>query len=448
MTLAEYLDTLKRYWSTILALTVIATIGAYVYEARQPNIYRGSATVLVSADRAGTASELVQGSEYVKSLVSSYVVMATSELVLQPVIEDLGLETTPRSLGKTLTVESPVNTVLIDIHAERRDSNEARELADAVAAELARAVSTVSPEVGGSSAVRVTTIQSAVTPQYPVSPNPLRSGVLGALAGLLLGVLVALVRRAIGGRVGEAADVASVSPAPVLGVVDEARRGLTLPAAVLGDPRSHEAESVRSVAANLHYLNVEDGLRALLVTSASPAEGKSSLSSALALILAETATRVLLVDADLRSPSLHTFTGLEPAVGLTSVLVGDTSVQDALQPWLPNLDVLTSGPVPPNPGQLLTSEGFRSFLAEARAQYEVVIVDTGPMTIVSDAVWLSHLVDGILVVARRGKTRTRVLGQVLQTLEAARGHSLGVILTRGRSRPASRKYGYGPQSSE
>ena len=443
MTLIDYLDVMRRHWRLIAGLTLLGAICGGVFASAGQPMYRSSVTVLVSADKAGSTSDLVQGSAYVESLVTSYATMATSELVLGPVIEELDLDTTSRGLAGSVRAESPTATVLIDIHAERPDPVEARDLANTVAAELASAVSEVSPTLRGRPAVRVTTIQSATTPGAPFSPNVRRSAALGAGLGLMLGVAGALLLRALGGRVREAGDVVAMSPTPVLGEVVQAPRRTRLPSVVLSEPRSAEAESVRAVAANMHYLGVDGGLKSFLVTSASPAEGKSSVACALALILAERSAGVLVVDADLRSPAVHALTGLLPDVGLSNVIVGDLPLEDAVQTWTDTgVDVLTGGPVPPNPGQLLNSNAVRAVLNEAKKRYDVVIVDTGPLSLVSDAVWLGHHVDGVLVVARRGRTKTKSLARVLQTLASARTPAAGVVVNGGR-RPRSGKYGYG-----
>lgn len=445
MTLIDYVDTLRRHWRLVVALTVLGAVGGYFLASTQPNMYRASATVLVSSDQAGSASDLLQGSVYVESLVTSYAAMATSELVLEPVIDELDLPTTSRGLAGSLTAESPASTFLIEIHAERGEAAEAQDLANAVADELAVAVSDVSPSIQDEPAVRVNTIQSATLPAGPFAPDERRMAAMGGAAGLLLGVAFALLLRAFGGRIRDVADATAVTTTPVLGEVVEAPRRSTLPGVVLQDPRSGEAESVRAVAANMHYLGVDGGLKSFLVTSSSPAEGKSSIACAMALILAEASARVLLVDADLRSPAIHDLTGLEPSVGLSTVLVGDVDLESAVQHWTPNsLEVLTSGPVPPNPGQLLNSDSIRTVLQQAKRQYDIVIVDTGPLALVSDAVWLGHLVDGVLVVARRGKTKTRALARVLDTLHAARTPASGVVINGGRRKRRSKySYGYG-----
>jgi len=171
-----------------------------------------------------------------------------------------------------------------------------------------------------------------------------------------------------------------------------------------------------------------------MVTSASSGEGKTSVSLTLALTLAEIGHSVLYMEADLRRPSASGYTQLEGSVGLTTVLIGETSLPTAVQPWgNPRLSVLTSGALPPNPGQLLASGQLRAVIEEARREYEYVIVDTAPVLSVSDALWLSSSVDGALFVARANRTRREQLQSALAALESTRTPLLGIVLNGAKA---------------
>ncbi len=431
MTLLDYVVTLRRKFLAILVLGVLGATGAYSFAAATPSVYEASTSVLVTSELGSSGSDLVQGSTYVENLVSSYVLLARSEKVLQPVIDQLNLDASPRQLARVVSAESPLNTVLINVSVKGRDPKQAANLADAVTDSLARAVADVSPVVGGKPAIRLTTTQSADVPRNPVEPNRYRWTALGALAGLLLGVGYALLRRTLGSAIADAADVARVTRVPVVGEIVEARKGMTLPASVLQDPSGIEAESLRGLAANLSFLGVDKGLRSLVMTSGSPGESKSSIAAATALVLAEAAKRVLLIDADMRAPSLHLLANLDNSIGLSTVLIGGHKLEVAAQPWgADGLHVLTSGPLVPNPGQLLSSDAMRSLIARAEESYDVVVVDSGPLLSVVDAVWLGHMVDGVLVVVRRGRTSTRTLLKTLDTLESANTPISGVVISR------------------
>ncbi len=427
----EYAAALRRYWRVIVSLTILGAVVGYQYAATQTPIYESSTSVLVTSDLGSSGNDLVQGSNYVANLVSSYAILASSPKVLQPVIDDLGLDTTPNALAKRVTAESPLNTVLIDISVTGSNPRQTAKIADAVTSSLSDAVKAVSPLVRAVPAIRLTTLKPAAVPRVPIKPEKKLLTLLGGLVGLVLGMGYALARRAFGSAITNASDVARVTAVPVVGEIVECKRGVTLPRAVLSNSLGVEAESLRGLTANLSFLGVDRGLRSIVLTSASPGESKSSVATATALVLAEAAHKVLLIDADLRAPSIHRLTNLDNSIGLSSALIGEHSLESAVQPWgRAGLDVLTSGPVPPNPGQLLSSEAMRVLLAKSESTYDFVILDSAPVLSVVDAVWLGHMVSGALLVARRGRTTSRALGRALDTLSSSRTTVSGVVISR------------------
>jgi polysaccharide biosynthesis transport protein len=214
-------------------------------------------------------------------------------------------------------------------------------------------------------------------------------------------------------------------------------------------PGSPQAEQFRQLRTNLEFLRVADeqagAASVVAVTSATAAEGKSTVASNLATALAETGARVLLVDADLRRPSVADVLGLEGGVGLTTVLAGQADVDDVVQEWgSAGLRVLPSGAVPPNPAELLGSPAMRRLIAELRARYDHVVVDTTPVLPVADASVLSRLVDGLVVVANARRVRRRQLIQGLGDLAQVSARVLGVVLNQVRRDEES--YSYGPRA--
>lgn len=448
MSLGDYLRAIGRNWIAIALLAVVGGLAGFALASVTPDTYRSTSSVLVTSDQGTSTSELVQGSTYVQNLVSTYVILATSEIVLQPVIDDLDLDTTVQSLASTVSASSPMNSVIIDVSAVSRDPEVAADIAAAVTRSLTAVVEDeVSPQAeNGEPTVRLTTIQGATQPVFPIAPNTRLYTLLGALVGLGVGVLLAIVRSLAWHTIRTPEDIAEISSAPVVGEVVDTKRDVTLPRSILVDPLGIEAESLRSLAANLSFLKVGEKLRSIVVTSASPGESKSSIVTALGVTLAESSKRVLLVDADLRHPSLASLTQLEGSVGLTNVLIGDVPLSAAVQPWaIRGLDVLTAGSVPPNPGQLLASEAMRAFLAGAQSEYDVIIVDSAPVLSVSDATWLGHMTDGAFVVTRYERTTSRALRRVTEAMAAATVPVLGLVITRMprrvRTRYGNTKYG-------
>jgi len=434
VTIRDYLLALRKSWIVVVVLAVLGGVAGFGYSQLQPEVYRSQTSVVVIPARGDSTSELVQGSAYVANLVQTYAVVATSPSVLNPVIDELGLGISPQALAASITVESPLNTVVLQISVVGQDPQLTKAIADAVASQLATAVRELSPQnADNQSAVRVETISPARSSAFPISPNVRMLTVMGALIGLAAGVTYALLRRALATRLVTRGDVASITETPILGDVFQIGSGRSLPATIRAHSSGNAAESVRSIVANLRFANVDGKTKVLLVTSGTSGEGKSSISVSLAQIMAEQGAKVLLVDADLRRASVDRLTQLEGSVGLTTVLLGDVTTAQAVQPWGESgLDVLTSGVLPPNPGQLLTSDHLKDFVQSVRDLYDIVILDSAPVLAVSDPLWLAPIVDGIVVVARAKFTKREALVRTIAVLETTRVPIMGIVFNGAR----------------
>jgi len=429
--LQDYFSTLKRYWALLLVTTLLGGLASYAYSQTVEPTYRSQADIMVVPTRGETPAELAQGANYVSSLAQTYALLAVSPEVLDPVIDELELEVTARQLAKTVEVQVPLDTLVIQIRVTDTDPGRARVVADAIADQLGSTIPRVSPsDRDDQPSVHITTIAAASIPQHPVSPDLRKNGLIGTAVGFVIGVAVALYRRHHISRIDDADEVAAVTDAGVLGELPAAGAKRDLVRALRTSPRGRVAEAMRQLAANLRFINLGGRRRVLMLTSGSSGEGKTSVSLGLALTLAETGYSVLYLEADLRRPGSAEYTGLETSVGVTDVLVGDTTIEDAAQQWgHPNLSVLASGAVPPNPGKIVASEEFGALISDARSMYSYVIVDSPPILAVSDALWLSASVDGTLLVVRAGKTKAVDLRRSLEALERAEQPVIGITLT-------------------
>lgn len=442
MTLHDYLTALRKHWIVVVLLAAIGAAAGFGYSQFLPDQYRAQASVIVIPVRGDNTSELVQGSNYVQNLVQTYTVLATSPAVLDPVIEELEIDETPTRLANRVDVSAPLNTVVIEIGVTDATPDGAQSTADAIAAELAVAVGEFSPTGSDDRpAVRIETIAPAQLPRNPVAPNTRMNTIIGGAVGLACGVVTALLLRRFGSRLTSRTDIAEATEQPLLGEVLEAPGGRELASTILARPDSRVAESLRQLAASLKFLEVDDQRRVILMTSAASSEGKSSVSLALALTLAEVGHGVLYLEADLRRPTAARYTQLEGSVGLTTVLIGDSTLEDAVQEWgHPNLRVLTSGVLPPNPGELVASGQLHAIIRQAREDYEYVIVDTAPVLSVSDALWLAPEVDSVLFVVRAGTTKRESLQSALTALGSTHQSHLGIVLNGVRKSDKSPYY--------
>jgi capsular exopolysaccharide synthesis family protein len=290
-------------------------------------------------------------------------------------------------------------------------------------------------------------VQSAGIPGAPSSPRTSRNTVLGVILGLILGIGLAFLLERLDRGLREPREVEEAFGLPTLGVIPRSQVAEGRSA-----PLEADLEPFRMLRAHLRYFNVDRELKVLLVTSAKPAEGKTTVARNLATTAAGLGTRTLLLEADLRKPALAQRLGLEPGVGLAGALVGVGSLQDAIQHvdvaarangdgTARRLDVLPTGSVPPNPTELLESHAIENVLAWAREHYELVIVDTPPLLVVSDTIPLMKLVDGVIVVSRLGISTRDSVDQFREQLVNLRAPVLGIVVNDVRAR-GDFYYGY------
>lgn len=194
------------------------------------------------------------------------------------------------------------------------------------------------------------------------------------------------------------------------------------------DPKSPEAETFRTLRTNLYYSDLDNSLKKVLFTSAGPSEGKSTILSNLAVTVAQTGKRVLIIDGDLRKPVQHKIFEVNNLRGLTNLLVEELPIEELLKKTkIENLDILTSGPIPPNPSELLGSNRMEAFLKSIEG-YDMVFIDAPPAVAVTDSVVLSSKVDGVLLVINSKQVKIEMAQHAKEQLEKANAKILGVIL--------------------
>jgi succinoglycan biosynthesis transport protein ExoP len=295
---------------------------------------------------------------------------------------------------------------------------------------------------GGITANNISVVDRARAPQSRFSPNLSRNLLFGLLAGLAAGIFLALLFEHLDDTIKTPDDVEQKFGLAVLGVIPKILRGTPLEA--LKDPRSAFSESYRSVRTALQFSTEAGVPRTLFVTSSAPGEGKSTTALTLAMHFSQLGKRVLLIDADLRNPTLHHSLRVPNAGGLSNYLSGASRPLKFLHPThVKNLACLCSGPLPPNPAELLAGPRMATLLRLASASFDQVIIDGPPVLGIADAAILSNLAGGTLVVVEAGSTRLGYARGVLKRLSAARARVLGVVLTKLDPRQGGTTYGYG-----
>ncbi|MCZ2804105.1 polysaccharide biosynthesis tyrosine autokinase [Modestobacter sp. VKM Ac-2983] len=433
-------EIVRAGWRVIAALTVVGVLAGLCWSLAAERTYRATASVFFSLQYGDSAADLVQGSTYTQDQVTSYARLATTPVVLQPVIDRLELATTAPALARQVEASAPVDTVIVEVTATGSSPAESARIADAVVGTLSDTVERLAPEgADGEPTVRATTVAPAEVPRSAATPNTPLDLATGLAVGFLAGLGWVWARNALDNRVRDAATLAELTEHPVIGTIG-AYDGRTRRRVVMEtEPRGPQAEGFRQLRTNLQFLDLPaltggetgSGGRVLVVTSSLEAEGKSTVAANLAAALAETGARVLLVDADLRRPSVPEMLGLEGSAGLTTVLLGRAAPAEVVQDWgMSGLQVLTSGPLPPNPAELLGSPAMTGLLRVLRTDYDHVVLDTAPLLPVADGAILSRAADGAVLVVNATRARRPQVVESLQVLERVGATVLGLVLNQ------------------
>lgn len=441
----DYLRVLRKRWKWLAASMVIGVLASLALTLTATPIYKATSEIFVAPGEVSTTGELAQGSSFAQNRVKSYIQLIDSDLVLGPIADEFG--TTAGSLAGKVTATVPTDTVLIDISVTDPNPQRAADIATAIANSFPKIATSIEPDrADGRPAVAVTVVQDAAVPGTPISPKLETNLALGLLAGAVVGLLLMAVREMTDTRLKSERDVVAVTVSPVLGRIPFDTDAKTRPLVVQADPNGSLAEAYRQLRTNLQFAASSGQGRTVLVTSSVPGEGKSSTAINLAMSLAAAGSRVCLVDGDLRRPGVGRYTDLEGSVGVTTVLIGAVDLDSALQPWGPNLQVLMSGELPPNPSEMLGSPAMGELLAELDKRFDVVVVDGAPLLPVTDSAVLSRQVASVVMVVGMGQLKRRELQRSLSDLETIDAPVVGVVLTKvptkGPNGSGLRTYGY------
>jgi succinoglycan biosynthesis transport protein ExoP len=420
-----YLDILRRRWWVLILLPVLAAGTAYLATKQLTPIYRATAVILVNQTQE---PGVVQYNDILTSerLTNTYAEMVERRVLLNQVISELDLPLDEEGLDDKVNVSVVRNTQLLNVAVEDANPDQAALIANTLAQAF---IDDNSSQFGRPGTVSVT--DEAVVPRSPAKPNVALNTVLGAILGLMLAGLVVTLQEYLDDTVKTPEDVEQITGVVALGVVSRFKERDPRLAAGSGPT----AEAYRRVRTNVGFARLSQEAKAILVTSANPGEGKSTTAANLAQVMAQAGDRVLLVDTDFRRPSQHLIFDLPNSAGLTALLLNDNLrvAQVALSGGLPNLKILPSGTLPPNPSELLASDRMKTLVETLRNSADYVIFDSPPVSAVTDASILASLTDGTIVVLEMGKTRPDALRQTRSALLQANARLLGVVINKAES---------------
>ncbi len=505
MELKDYLSPLLKWWWLIVAATLVAAGSSYLATRQQPPIYQSQTTLIAGRtidDPNPTTGQLVLGQQ----LAETYADIVNREQVRRATMEALGLERLPQftattipntqlielrvfdtspqraqavanELATQLILLSPtsstedqerlifINEQLDDLEVQINETsdeivrlqNELGELTSASDIEstqnqivalqnklatLQTNYATLLSNTQQGALNTLTIIEPANLPNAPVGPNIVTSVLLASTIGLILSSLAAYLLEYFDDTLRSPDEINRVLNAPVIGLISEIQNSDTKWAYVAENPRSMVAEAFRTLRTNLEFVDPKKPTKSLLVSSPRSGEGKTSVATNLAIVIAQTGKKVILVDADLRRPSIHRTLELPNKAGLSNLLQDDLNIHDVIQTWKDDkVAVVTGGTVLTNPNELLNSTKLDHILRSLSRMADVVILD-GPPLFIAESALLASKVDGVLLILRPGYTSTKVAKNILEQMQRTGARILGVALNRVPMRRATYYGGY------
>jgi len=434
MEIKDVLSILYKRFTLIIIMSMLCTASAALYTAWfTPPAYTATATLIVN--KPGT-TESSLGTDYTyndllltQKLVKTYTVIITSKSVLKEAIAGLNLQLSVSELRERLTVEGVNDTEIIEIRVTdeiaRRAMDIANEIARICPQEIIRTVKAGSVEL----------IDEAELPSEASGPDILKISILAGALGFTLTLGVLLAVEYFDQTVKRNEDVTNLLQLPLMGqlpvmeTLHRRAKGAQEAEGILDECDFLAVEAFKALRTNVEF-SILGEKKVIMVSSALPGEGKTTISVNLARLLTYTGHNVLLIDCDLRQPRLHKIFNITSYIGLSNLILKKYTLEMAIKNVQKNLDLLCCGPIPPNPVEMLGSVEMKEIIREVSGQYDYVLLDAPPASQMADAVVLSSMATGVLLAVRYGKTPIEAVRNSLDNLTKASARILGAVITQ------------------
>lgn len=458
MTVVDLVRILRRNFVILLVCALVGAAAAMVYVFTRPVTYVATATGMVVAGDSASVGGALSGNSVAQQRASAYVTLIGTQAVAKRTQADLQKMGNPAAANGTMTGEAVKDTSFINVQATGSTAKNAQDLANAgLQALISEALrmetygqtggdtTKSDAELSKLTSIHVLGYESAGLPSAPRTNSLVTYGLLGLLVGLVVGAIIAIIRRQLDVKIRSQKDVEELTGAGVMAIIPEDKKLAEQRESGTLELTGLTGESFRQLRTNLRFANVDNPPRAVVVTSANPGDGKSTIATHLAVVMAQSGEEVVLIDADLRRPMQHKAFGIDSGAGLSQVLAGDVAIDHAMvQTDVPHLRLLTAGRVPPNPSELLGSRRMGDLIKDLTGQGYFVILDAPPILAVTDAGLLGAYADGVLLVSVVGKTHREQLTVCCTRLEQVKATLLGSVLTKApRKAMGDVMYGYG-----
>ncbi len=449
--LKEFFSYLKKYIFGFILAIILAVGGVALYDfGLKTPVYQANTTIVIAkSDSTTSSASTLNDVNASQKLTTTYSEIAKSELVLSRVISQLSLDMNVKQLSSNLTVKPVQDTTILSISVKDADAERAAVIANEIAEVFAEEVSKIYK------LDNVSQLSVAKVPEGPSNNTVVRDMIIATIGAVVLVGGFALLRFYLNDTVKHTDDTEKVLGLPMTGCISKGdtkiRHGSADELVVANHPKAIVSENIKSLRTNLQFTAVDKNLKTILVTSANMSEGKSYVSSNLAVSFAQADKKVLLVDCDLRKGRLHKLFGLANKSGLSNLLAGDLNeVSKFIRVTkVPNLQVITCGTYPPNPSELLASLKNKTLIEFLRRYYDIIILDGAPVGGLADSVILSSYVDETIIVAKDGATSKSDLIAAKDALSRVGGKIAGIVFNMAGRKAKSYYnyyYGYGEES--
>jgi capsular exopolysaccharide synthesis family protein len=447
MELTRYIRVVRQRLWIIVACPIVAALAAGIVSFLLPPVYEAHVSLLVRPSQPLSTTDPNVAALTADQISRTYASLMTQPPLLESVSKELGLSIRAEDLKKEITVTPEVNTTILDVAVKDTNPALARDLANRLTAALITEVKGFQQQEtslpNSRTGDNLLVVAPAVLPDRPVSPNKALNIAIAFAAGLLLALGFAFLLDYLDQSIKTDEELTERSGLIPLGHLlfipsGKGKRGEL----VALDEQSHASEAFKALRTSLLFSTIDQELKEVVVTSAELGEGKSRTAANLAIVLAEAGHKTLLIDADFRRPSQHRIFGKIRNVGLSNLILEDVSEAEAITAvdGVPNLWLVTSGPTPPNPSELLGSGRMRELIAKLRGYFSYLVIDTPPVNAVTDASILAASASGTVLVVEQGRTTFPALKHAKQMLDRVGAHTLGAVMNKVR--PSSGSYGY------
>lgn len=414
----------NKLWIVILiALLFIVASGLVSYFVLVPEYETFTTLILGKAD-TGVGLEAIQYNDILinQQLVSTYGEIAKSKLISNEVIKNLGLSLTAEQLKNKIKVSLVSDTEIIKIVVRDKDPELAAKIANEIAIVFKKNI------VNIMKIENIQVIDVAEVPISPFKPRPILNIGVSGILGVMTSVLLIFLLNYMDNTIKTSADVERYLGIPVVGMIP---KSLEEELIVHNNPKSPISEAYRTLRTNIQFSNIDENIKSIVITSSGPSEGKSTVISNLALTMAQVDNKVLLIDADLRRPRIHKIFNISNIHGLTTIISTNLDYREAIIfTGMGNLDILLSGPIPPNPAELLGSIKMKKFLEAIKEYYDIILLDAPPVGVVTDAAVLSTICDRVAIVSAVGESTINAAIDTKKLLQNVNANNLGVIMNK------------------